>query len=153
MNMTSEKILTPEGLEKLNKELDERKKMRPFLSDKIAQARELGDLSENAEYHQAREEQAYNEGRILEIELLLKEATIVTRSHESIVGIGSQIHITNGIKESTYTIVGATEANPSAGLISCESPLGFSFLGKKKGDEVMVQIPSGNIKYKILNIE
>ena len=123
------------------------------MSDKISQARDLGDLSENAEYHQAREEQAYNEGRILEIELLKKEATIVTKSNESIVGIGSKIQISNGIKESIYSIVGATEANPSAGLISCESPLGFSFLGKRKGEEVVVQTPSGNIKYKILNIE
>ena len=95
--MTTDKILTPEGLRKLNSELDERKKKRPFLSDKISQARDLGDLSENAEYHQAREEQAYNEGRILEIELLKKEATIVTKSNESIVGIGSKIQISNGI--------------------------------------------------------
>lgn len=151
--MTNEIILTPTGVKKLNKEVAERKQLRKEISHKINLALEHGDLSENAEYHQAKEEQAFNEGRILEIETLLREGIVVHKQSSSVVGVGSKIKIQNNDKELEYTIVGATEADPSQGMISCESPLAISFLGKQVGDEVEVQAPAGKVKYKIIDIQ
>ncbi|MFW0838012.1 MAG: transcription elongation factor GreA [Candidatus Komeilibacteria bacterium] len=151
--MTAKIILSPEGLNKLKTELAERKQLRSEFSDRIAEAKEHGDLSENAEYHQARDDQSFNEGRIREIETLLRDAEVVEKSDSSIVGIGSKIKIRSGEREMEYTIAGATEADPARGLISCESPLGVSFLGKSVGAEVEVKTPTGVNKYKIISIE
>ena len=151
--MSDQKILTPQGLQKLQAELAELKAKRVAIADKISLAREHGDLSENAEYHEAKDEQGFNEGRILEIEALLKDFKIVEKLESSIVGIGSKIRISNNDREMEYTIAGATEADPTQGMISCESPLGISFLGKKVDDEVDVKTPSGVIKYKIISIQ
>ena len=150
--MSEQKLLTQEGLDKLKAELEVLKGKRTSITDKIASARELGDLSENAEYHEARDQQGFNEGRILEIETLLKDAKVVDKVSGSVVGIGSKIKVKSLDRELEYTIVGATEADPVQGRISCESPLGVSFLGKKVGDEVDVEIPTGRIKYKIISL-
>lgn len=150
--MSDQKLLTQEGLDKLKAELTELKAKRAAITEKISIARELGDLSENAEYHEARDQQGFNEGRILEIEIVLKNAKVVDKVSNSIVGIGSKIKVKSIDRELEYTIVGSTEADPIRGKISCESPLGVSFLGKKINDEVDVDIPSGRIKYKILSI-
>ncbi|MFW0862406.1 MAG: transcription elongation factor GreA [Candidatus Komeilibacteria bacterium] len=150
--MSDQKLLTQEGLDKLKAELEELKAKRAGITEKISLARDLGDLSENAEYHEARDQQGFNEGRILEIETLLKNAKVVDKQSNSMVGIGSKIKVKSIDRELEYTIVGATEADPTQGRISCESPLGVSFLGKKIDDEVDVEIPSGRIKYKIISI-
>lgn len=150
--MSEQKLLTQEGLDKLKAELETLKGNRSAITEKIASARELGDLSENAEYHEARDQQGFNEGRILEIETLLRDARVVDKVSNSLVGIGSHIKVKSVDRELEYTIVGATEADPIQGKISCESPLGVSFLGKKLDDEVDVEIPTGRIKYKILSI-
>lgn len=150
--MSDQKLLTQEGSDKLKAELETLKAKRSGITEKISLARDLGDLSENAEYHEARDQQGFNEGRILEIETLLRDAKIVEKVSSSLVGIGSRIKVKSIDREMEYTIVGATEADPTQGKISCESPLGVSFLGKKLNDEVEVEIPNGRIKYTIISI-
>jgi transcription elongation factor GreA len=150
--MSEQKLLTQEGLDKLKEDLETSKAKRAGITERIALARELGDLSENAEYHEARDQQGFNEGKILEIELLIKNSKVVDKQSSSVVGIGSKIKVKNSDRELEYTIVGATEADPMQGKISCESPLGVSFLGKKVDDVVDVEIPSGRIKYKIISL-
>ena len=148
------KYFSAEGLEKLKKELVERETVnRPEIARRISEAKELGDLSENAEYAEAREAQGMNEARIQEILDILKNAVIIkpNQQHKTI-SVGSTIAIRCNGKEQQYTIVGPSESNPAQGYISNESPLGSAFLGKKKGDELEVLVPSGTMKYKILDI-
>ncbi len=151
----SEKFITPEGLEKLKKELKELKEVkRPALIQRIQNAKELGDLSENADYQSAREEQSFLEGRIAEIEDLIKNAIVIEKSKDkNIVSLGSKVTIKSGSKEFTYTITGSNEADPSQGKISNESPLGKAILDKKAGEEFILRTPNGETKYKILSIE
>ena len=151
-----ENYISKEGLKKLKEELAELKNIkRPLVIEKIARSREQGDLSENAEYHEAREEQSFIEGRIQEIEYLIKNSVIIKSDKKSdIVVIGSTVHATcdNGTKLK-YTIVGQTEADPSSGKISHESPLGRAFIGKSVGHEFELVIPAGKIKCKIDKVE
>lgn len=144
-----------EGLEKLKKELEERESVtRPEIARRILDAKELGDLSENAEYAEARESQGMNEGRIQELQDVLKSAQIISPNQQhKIVAIGSTVSVKFNGNERAFTIVGPAESNPIAGFISNESPLGTAFLGKKKGDEFEVLVPSGKMKYKILEIK
>lgn len=149
-------FVTKEGYEKLKQELDNCVNVkRKAISERIAEAMKLGDLSENAEYHEARDDQAMNEARIRELEETLKEVEIIdgkSNGNGDVVNVGSTIEVkTNGTKK-TYTIVGSTEANPLEGLISNESPIGKSFLGKKAGEKVNVNTPKGEIEYKIVKI-
>jgi transcription elongation factor GreA len=110
-------------------------------------------LSENADYAQAKEEQSFIEGRILEIEEMLKNAEIISHSgNQNIVSIGSTVALKVGGKEVKYTIVGANEANPAAGKISNESLVGKALLGAKRGDSVAVEAPSGRVEYQIVSI-
>lgn len=146
-----ENYISQEGLEKLKRELQELVNVqRPEVVERIANARELGDLSENAEYHEAREKQSFIEGRILELESLIKNAVIVTAVKTSRVNIGSTVHAScdNGANFK-YTIVGHSEADPTAGKISHESPLGRAFIGKSVGDEFELSVPAGKLKCKI----
>lgn len=151
-----ENYISPEGLEKIKEELKQLKNIeRPEVIDRIARARELGDLSENAEYHEAREKQSFIEGRIQELESLIKNAIIIKVDKKSkVVGLGTTVHATcdNGLKVK-YTIVGHSEANPSSGLISHQSPLGAAFIGKGIGHEFELNVPAGKIKCKIDHIE
>ncbi|MEI6288109.1 MAG: transcription elongation factor GreA [bacterium] len=149
--------ISPEGLEKVKKELEQLKTVdRVEIIDRISRARDLGDLSENAEYHEARERQSFVEGRIQELESLIKSALIINNEKNTTgsVGVGSTVHATydNGVKVK-YMIVGHTEADPMNGKISHESPLGKAFIGKIKGDEFELAIPAGKIKCKIDHIE
>ncbi len=148
------KYLSPEGLEKLNKELEERTSItRPEISKKILEAKEQGDISENAEYAEAKELQAFNEGRVEELEAILKEAVVVEKNSKSTtVGMSSTVKVESKFGIQDFTIVGASESSPSEGFISNESPLGRSFLGKSKGEEFLVETPSGKVKYKVLEI-
>ncbi len=146
---------SPEGLEKLKKELEEREnKLRPEIAGRIMDAKELGDLSENAEYAEAREAQGMNEGRIEELKDIIKNAQLIDpRQQHKEVAVGSTISVKFGATNKQFTIVGAAESNPAQGYISNESPLGSAFIGKKKGEEVEARVPSGMVKYKILEIK
>lgn len=152
--MTNQYV-SEEGLEKLKQELQEREtETRTTIAKRIADAKELGDLSENAEYTEAREAQSMNEGRIQEIQEILKNAAIIPAHHKhQVVVIGSTVTVKFDGHERQFTIVGPAESNPGQGFISNESPLGGAFLGKKKGDEFEVLVPSGKMKYKILDIK
>jgi transcription elongation factor GreA len=150
------KYLTKEGLDKIKKELQYLKSVkRREISDKIEDALKLGDLSENAEYHEAKDEQGLNEARIREFEEVVTNAEVIkdTGGTKKCVNVGCTIEVKIDGSSRKYTIVGPSEANPSQGLISNESPIGQAFLGKKIGDSVEVAAPAGVIKYKILSIE
>ena len=144
-----------EGLEKLKRELEERLNvMRPEIAQRIKEAKELGDLSENAEYDSAKEAQALNEGRIEDIKNTLESAVIITGNNNSgTVGVGSSIKVESkeGVVRS-FVIVGAAESDPAKGFISNESPLGQAFLGHKKGDKVEARTPKGMVEYKIVEV-
>jgi len=150
----SKQYLTQERLDELKAELDELKnKKRNEVAQRLKTAKEYGDLSENSEYVEAREEQAAVEGRIFELEELLKEAvTIKTGEGGDTVGVGSVVSVRKGDKELTYTIVGSYEAKPEEGRISDESPLGKAFLGHKQGEKVTVSTPGGAAEYEIVKV-
>lgn len=147
-------ILTKEGLEKLKAELKELvDNKRPEIAKRIQAAREAGDISENAEYDSARQEQSYIEGRIAELEEVIKSAKISESTVKGTIGVGCRVtvHI-DGDKEDFY-IVGPPEANPLEKKISHESPLGVALVGKKVGDKVDVEAPVGKLTYTILSVE
>ncbi len=151
-------LLTYEGLKKLEDELEELKvNKRKEISQKIKEAREQGDLSENAEYDAAKDEQREVELRIEEIENILKNAEVVDEDEMKAgrVNIGSKITILDVEFNETieYRMVGSTEANIIKNLISNESPLGAAIMGKKKNDVVSVETPTGPVSYKILKVE
>lgn len=146
--------VTREGLEKLKEELTHRKTvLRRQIADRIDRAKELGDLSENAEYAEAKDEQAFNEGRIIELEEMVMTASLITEGERGMVNVGSTIVVESPLGKKEFTITGASEADPLKGLISNESPLGRAFLGRKKDEEVEIKVPAGVVKYKILKIK
>ncbi len=128
---------------------------RKEIAEALEYAKSLGDLSENAEYSQAREAQAGVEERVARIEHILRNAKIVTVSHSTTVGVGSTAHVVKaGTRtEQVFTIVGAEEADTSTGKISLHSPLGAALLGKKAGDSAIMTTPKGEIKYTIKSID
>ncbi|KKT85214.1 MAG: Transcription elongation factor GreA [candidate division WWE3 bacterium GW2011_GWC2_44_9] len=147
-------MLTKEGLEELKRELQELIDVkRPEVVTKISVARDMGDLSENAAYVSARDQQAFIEGRISELEDIIKKAVVSTGvSSGGIVSVGSKIreHVDGGEEE--YIVVGAPEADPKEGKISHESPLGNALVGKKVGDKVEIEAPMGKLVYTILSV-
>jgi|SRR3989344_1461186 len=146
--------LTKEKFEEFTKELAELKgARRREVAENLEYAKSLGDLSENAEYHEARDMQAIVEDRIAKLEKLLKNAQIVSGSHSGTVGVGSVIMVEREGKEFTYNIVGSEEASVSENKISVRSPFGQAILGKKKGDRFSFQAPSGEITYTIADIK
>lgn len=148
--------VTAERLLSLKQELQELKMVRrPEVAAKIASAKELGDLSENAEYQAAKEEMSFMEGHIQQLEETIKNAVVIAEDRTTdFVSIGSTVIAkTAPGREVTYRIVGSNEADPKAGRISNESPLGQAFLGKKIGDDVKVKTPAGETTYVILRIE
>ena len=153
--MSKAVLLTQEGLKKLQDELKVLKEGRRHeVIERIQEAVSHGDLSENADYAQAKEEQAFIEGRIQEIEEMIKNAQIIEHAtNHNIVSIGSTVEAKVGPKEVKYTIVGANEANPAAGKISNESVVGRALLGAKRGDKVPVDTPAGRSEYEITSIE
>ncbi len=144
-----------EGLDKIKEELHDLKtKKVKETSDKIESAKALGDLKENAEYHSAKEEMAFIQGRIREIEEILKNVKIIEEtSGGDRVRIGSTIEVDSKTGPRTYRIVGSAEADPINGLISNESPMGKAFLGCEKGEDVEVETPGGVAYYKVLHIK
>lgn len=147
--------LTEEGLDEIKKELEHLKReARAEIAERLRRAKEYGDLSENSEYIDAKDEQSRLEGRIFELEEILRDIVIIKKSKNAItVKIGCTIDVEKNGKTMRYTIVGREEADPGANLISNESPLGRAFLGKKVGDAVEVETPGGKIKYRIKKIE
>lgn len=157
-----EVLLTEEGLEKLKQELEYLKtQKRHEVAQRLKEAIAQGDLSENAEYDAAKDEQAFVEGRITQLENMIRNAKIINleEAEKDAVGIGTRVTIQecspagelDGDKD-TYIIVGSTEANPDSGKISNESPLGSNLIGKKVGDIVQYSAPGGSISFKIIEI-
>jgi transcription elongation factor GreA len=152
----TQRVITADGFAKLKAELHELKKVKlPDVIEKIERAKELGDLSENAEYHDAKDNQGMINARIVEIESALKNAIIAdTSDSSSRIGLGSTFVVEDaeGAKKE-FTMVSFNEADPAAGKISNESPLGAAFAHKRPGDEVEVEVPKGILTYKILEIK
>ncbi len=144
--------ITAEGKKELEAELVELKSRRGDVADKIAEARDFGDLSENAEYDSAREEQGILETRIAEIEEILNNAEIIKATSKSTIGLGSRVELKTGKKTAAYTIVGPVEADPLEGKVSNESPLGMALYGKKVNDEVTITTPKGDITYTVISV-
>jgi transcription elongation factor GreA len=151
---TKTTYISKDGLDKLRMELDEMLAVRrPEVAQRIHDAKEHGDLSENAEYEDAKNEQAFVEGRIQALESMIKNATLIDENTSTDhVQIGSTVKVTGDDGDETFMIVGSAEAKPSDGRISNESPVGRALLGRKKGDKVVVQVPAGDFAYKILEI-
>lgn len=147
--------LTAKKLEELKLELEEyRTARRMEVADRLKRAKELGDLSENSEYMEARDEQQFVETHISELEDIIKNAQIITMTHGTkTVQIGTTFEAEKGGKKFKFTIVGGDEAKPAAGLISNDSPIGKAFLEHKLGDVVTIKAPAGDQKYTISNIE
>jgi transcription elongation factor GreA len=147
--------LTREGLAKLERELDYlRTVRRQEVADRIHQAKELASTQNNAEYDDAKNEQAFVEGRILTLEKMVQNAVIIEERHSSRVELGSKVSVvTADGKEEHYTIVGSAEASPKDGRISNESPVGRALLGKSVGEEVQVQVPAGVLRLTITAID
>jgi transcription elongation factor GreA len=147
--------LTKERIEEFKKELEYLKtEKRNEVAQRLRAAKEYGDLSENSEYAEARDEQGNMEGRIIELDELLKNAVVIEKTGvHATVQVGSVVMIKKGSKTSTYTIVGMYEAKPEEGRISDDSPLGKAFMKHKEGDMVDVVTPTGTVKYEILKVE
>ncbi len=148
-------FLTQEGFEKLQQELEHlRTVRRQEIANRLHEAMEGGELIENAEYEDAKNEQAFVEGRIKEVEILLATARVISEEEKSeSVQVGTKVTIKEeGSTEETYTIVGAAEANPRGGKISNESPIGKALLNHKAGDKVKVDAPAGSFEVKIIKI-
>ncbi len=148
--------LTQEKFDQLAKELDDLKTVkRREVAENLEYAKSLGDLSENAEYHEARETQANTEERIARLETMLKSAVIMSAHHGNTVSIGSVVHLEKQKDKSKvkYQIVGSEEANVSEGKLSIHSPLGAAMIGKKKNDLFQVHTPGGKVDYKVISIE
>ena len=144
--------ITAEGKKELEAELEALKSRRGEIAEKIAEARDYGDLSENAEYDAAREDQGLVESRIAEIEDIIMNAELIKTSRKSTVGIGSKVELKNGTKTVNYHVVGPVEANPIEGKISNESPIGVALMGKKEGDIATVTTPKGSIDYTLVKV-
>ncbi len=158
-NNQKEVLVTKAGLEKLKSELKEFQEVRrKEVAARLKEAIAYGDLSENSEYEEAKNEQAFVEGRIVELEQMIANAKIITddKRGENTVQIGTTVTVQNLTEDDdpeTYTIVGSTEADPVAHRISNESPIGSAILGKAKNDTVKVKVPAGVFEYKILKIK
>ncbi|SRR5690554_997219 len=144
--------LTLQGKIELEKELDELKAQRGEVAQRIASARDFGDLRENEEYHSAREEQSRMETRIAEIEDILQNASMIQAKDTTTVGVGNTVELETDGKKVSYIVVGPVEADPLEGKISNESPIGKALLGKKVGDSVTIETPKAKVEYKIVKI-
>ncbi len=154
MNDTQKILLTRDGLTELKKEYDDLiNKKRPDMVTRLAAARSQGDLSENSEYTSAKQDLAFVDGRIAELETVLHDAKVVSSHSKSKVDVGCKVTLHIDGKREIFSIVGEWEADPTLKKISHSSPLGKALIGKKVGDKVEVEAPVGKIVYKILSIE
>lgn len=151
--MSNPGYITKDGFEKMKEELRYLKMVKKReVADRIEKAKELGDLSENAEYADAKDEMSFIEGKIIELEDYVNRAVVIDHTQTDVVQVGSTVIVKNKEGEKTYTIVGANEADPLGGKISNETPLAQALLGKAKGDEIELTVPAGKISYKIVKI-
>lgn len=149
-----EVILTAQGLEKLKIQLAELKARRKEVAERIRLAREFGDLSENSEYEDARNEQSFVEGKIDEIEEKISRAKVITKNGSvNQIEIGSIVELELDGDKFSYELVGANESDPSSGKISVESPIGYALIGKNKGEKVEITTPGGATTYKIVDVK
>ena len=157
MEATAKKefYLTQDGVDKLKEELHDLVKIqRPKVAQELKEAKEYGDLSENASWDAAKDHQSFIEGRIAEIDHILRNVVVIKAPKKGgKVDIGSTVHLELESGKCVYTIVGSTEANPTEGKISNESPIGKALLGKAKGEEITLTLPSGEMIYKIVHVE
>lgn len=146
-------FVSEDGLAKLREELTDLSNVqRKKIAAALKEAKEFGDLSENASWDDAKDRQAFIEGRISEIEHILKNAVAISKGKAGLVSVGSTVHVELEEGTQQFEIVGSTEANPEEGKISNESPIGRALIGKKPGDEVEVEVPAGTIVYKIKKV-
>lgn len=148
-------VLTQEGLQKIKTELAELKERRKLIIARIQTAKEFGDLSENAEYDDARNEQSFVEGRLQELNDMVKHAKIVSKqhAHNGVVVLGSKVTVEVEGEQESYELVGVNESDPATGKISIESPIGKAMMGAKKGETVVVQTPGGKLEYTIIAVD
>jgi transcription elongation factor GreA len=148
--------ITKKGLDKLQAEFDELLRVkRPEVAERIKNAKEFGDISENAEYEDAKNDQGWVEGRILTLEKMIRNAELIPASSRKAadgVQLGSRVKVKDEFGETSYTIVGPVEADPTKGLISLESPVGKALMGHGKGDKVKVLTPGGNSNVTIISV-
>lgn len=154
MKNNEENVITLKGWEKLKVELQELKEVRrPEVIGRIKAAKELGDLSENAEYSTAKEEQSFIEGRIQDLDQIIKKSKVVSGSGDrKIIQTGAAIAVTVEGEKLSFELVGPAESDPAAGKISIDSPVGQALLGHKEKDVVKVETPDGRVEYKILAV-
>lgn len=146
--------LTQEGLEKLKTELNERlTTIRTQIADRIEYARRMGDLSENAEYKAALEDRTLNEKVINDLQNMISNAEVIEKSSNGEVSLGSKVTVSFGGREIVYEVVGAMEADPLGGRISNESPIGSALIGKRKGADVKVTLPTGEANFRIVDVK
>ncbi len=146
--------ISASGLEDMKKELEYRiKTLRPEIAGRISEAKEMGDLSENFAYHEARDQQGQNEGRIIQIIDMLTKISVVEEKTGGSINLGSTFTVKIGSATKTFEIVGENEANPMEGKISNVSPLGSAFIGRTVGEKVDAKVPSGTMTYEILEIK
>jgi transcription elongation factor GreA len=146
--------LTQEGLEKLKTELNERlTTIRTQIADRIEYARRMGDLSENAEYKAALEDRTLNEKVINDLQNMISNAEVIEKSSNGEVSLGSKVTVSFGGREIVYEVVGAMEADPLGGRISNESPIGSALIGKRKGTDVKVTLPTGEANFRIVDVK
>jgi transcription elongation factor GreA len=153
--MENETIVTKAGLEKLEAELAELTARRPGMAQRIKEARELGDLKENAEYHAAKDDQGLLESKIRNLEAKVRTARVVEQAEGDTVGIGTRVTVVDVETGSSdqYVVVGAAEADPLASRISYESPIGRALTGARSGDTVTVELPRGSMELRIDSVE
>lgn len=151
--MQEQILLTASGYEKIKTELETLKNRRAKISERIKTAREFGDLSENSEYEDAKNEQSFVEGRILELEEMLRRAKIIARNGTDKVELGSTVILKMDGETLEYTIVGASESDPASGKISIESPIGHSLMDRSKGEKVDISTPNGQMACEIIGIK
>lgn len=154
MDLTEPVLLTQDGLEKLKRDLGDLRERRVDAAERLKEAFQPGDIEDNPEFEQAKEEVALLDGRIYELEEMIGRAQIITEHHSTTVVPGSTIEVEDedGNHE-TYHLVGAVESDPASGRISVESPVGRALLGKRVGDRVQVLVPSGNLKLQVRAID
>jgi len=153
VDLTEPVLLTPEGLERLKQELEAVRKRRQEAAERMRDAFQPGDIEDNPEYEQAKEEVAQLDNRIYELEEMIGRAQLIQERHGSVAEPGSTIQIEDnaGVVE-TYHLVGAVESDPSSGRISIESPVGRALVGKRKGDKVTVSVPSGTLHFTVKSV-
>ncbi|MFA6492701.1 MAG: transcription elongation factor GreA [Patescibacteria group bacterium] len=151
--MQDQILLTAQGYEKIKQELQKLKSRRQQISERIKTAREFGDLSENSEYEDAKNEQSFVEGRILELEEMIRRAKITVRNSTDKVELGTTVTLKIDGETLEFTIVGASESDPASGRISVDSPIGHSLMDKSKGEKVEILTPNGKMNCEIIEVK